>query len=69
MEKQKLDRINELARKSKTEGLTPAEKEEQQALRQEFLAEIRADIRATLESIEIVDEVEEAAETIDELMS
>lgn len=69
MEKQKLDRINELARKSKAEGLTPAEKEEQQALRQEFLAEIRADIRATLESIEIVDEVEEAAETIDELMS
>lgn len=69
MEKHKLDRINELARKSKAEGLTASEKEEQHALRQEFLAEIRADIRATLESIEIVDEVEEAAETIDELMS
>ena len=69
MEKQKLDRINELARKSKSEGLTASEKEEQHVLRQEFLAEIRADIRATLESIEIVDEVEEAAETIDELMS
>ena len=62
MEKHKLDRINELARKSKAEGLTASEKEEQHALRQEFLAEIRADIRATLESIEIVDEFEEAAE-------
>ena len=73
MEKHKLDRINELARKSKAEGLTASEKEEQHALRQEFLAEIRADIRATLESIEIVDEFEEAAEeaveSIDELMS
>lgn len=73
MEKHKLDRINELARKSKAEGLTAFEKEEQHALRQEFLAEIRADIRATLESIEIVDEFEEAAEeaveSIDELMS
>ena len=56
MEKAKLDRINELAHKSKAEGLTEAEKAEQHDLRQEFLDEIRADVRASLESIEIVDD-------------
>ena len=66
MEKAKIDRINELAHKSKAEGLTDAEKEEQRILRQEFLAEIRADFRATLESIEIV---EDSAQISDELMS
>ena len=66
MEKAKIDRINELAHKSKSEGLTETEKEEQRILRQEFLAEIRADFRATLESIEIV---EDSAQISDELMS
>ena len=56
MEKVKLDRINELAHKAKKEGLTEAEKAEQHDLRQEFLDEIRADVRASLESIEIVDD-------------
>ena len=56
MEKAKIDRINELAHKSKGEGLTDAEKEEQKLLRQEFLAEIRADFRITLKSIEIVED-------------
>ena len=55
MEKFKLDRINELAHKSKAEGLTDEEKAEQHELRQEFLDEIRADVKASLESIEIVD--------------
>ena len=66
MEKAKIDRINELARKSKTEGLTDSEKEEQRLLRQEFLAEIRADFRATLESIEFVEDQEQ---TVDELLN
>lgn len=56
MEKHKVDRINELARKSKAEGLTEAEKAEQHNLRQEFLDEIRADVIASLDSIEIVDD-------------
>ena len=64
MEKAKIDRINELAHKSKGEG--DAEKEEQKLLRQEFLAEIRADFRATLESIEIV---EDSAQRSDEFLS
>ena len=58
MEQIKIDRINELARKSKAEGLNAEEKKEQALLRQEFLAEIRADVRASLESIEIVDDSE-----------
>ena len=57
MEKAKIDRINELARKAKAEGLTEAEKEEQKLLRKDFIAEIRADFKATLESIEFVEEV------------
>jgi uncharacterized protein YnzC (UPF0291/DUF896 family) len=57
MEKIKLDRINELAHKSKREGLTLEEKAEQAVLRSEFLAEIRADVRASLESIEIIEDV------------
>lgn len=56
MDKIKIDRINELAHKSKAEGLTEEEKAEQHDLRQEFLAEIRADVKAQLESIEIVDD-------------
>ena len=56
MEKNKIDRINELAHKSKAEGLTEEEKAEQHELRQEFLDEIRADVRASLESIEIADD-------------
>lgn len=57
MEKIKLDRINELAHKSKAEGLTPEEKAEQAVLRAEFLAEIRADVKASLESIEFIEDV------------
>ena len=66
MEKSKIDRINELAHKSKKEGLTDIEKEEQRLLRQEFLAEIRSDFKATLESIEFIEETEQ---TMDEFRS
>ena len=66
MEKAKIDRINELAHKSRNEGLTDAEKEEQRLLRQEFLAEIRADLKASLESIEFV---EESEQTMDEILN
>ena len=66
MEKAKIDRINELAHKSKGEGLTEAEREEQKVLRQEFIAEIKADFRATLESIEFV---EESEQTMDEILN
>ena len=50
MTKEKIARINELAKKSKTPaGLTEAEKAEQAALRQEYVAEMKASLRAQLD--------------------
>ena len=49
MEQAKIDRINVLARKSKTEGLTEAEKEEQAALRREYVAAVKRNLTAQLE--------------------
>ncbi len=54
--KELVDRINELAHKSKKEGLTPEEKDEQKRLREEYLKAFRANFRAQLENIEFVDE-------------
>ncbi len=56
MEKEKLDRISELSRKSKSVGLTEKEKEEQAKLRNEYLAAIRKNFRAVLENIEFTDD-------------
>ncbi len=51
MEQIKIDRINELARKSRTdEGLTPEEQAEQAALRSEYVAAVRASLTAQLDS-------------------
>ena len=55
MNKEKIERINELARKSKETELSPDEIAEQQALRQEYLEEFRAQFRATLENTVIQD--------------
>lgn len=52
--KEKLARINELARKSKAEGLTPEEREEQQVLRKDYLAAFRQNFRQQLDSVKIV---------------
>ena len=51
MEKAKIDRINELARKAKTVGLTDEELAERTVLRQEYIEAFRAGTRATLESV------------------
>ena len=51
----KIQRINELARKSKAEGLTETEKKEQQLLRQEFLAAVRKNLKSQLNNIDMVE--------------
>ena len=50
MEKEKLNRINELARLSKERTLTEDEKTEQAALRQEYINEIRLSFGAMLDN-------------------
>lgn len=55
MDKKKIARINELAKKSKSKGLSENEKEEQKALREEYLSAIRKSFKAQLDNIEIVD--------------
>lgn len=53
----KIKRINELARKAKTpEGLTDEEKQEQQRLRLEYIAEWRQGVIQVLDNTFIVDE-------------
>ncbi len=49
----KIARINELAHKSKAEGLTESEKKEQQLLRQEFIANVRRNLKSQLDNIDI----------------
>ena len=44
MEQTKINRINALAKKSREEGLTPEEREEQARLRAEYLAGVRANV-------------------------
>ena len=57
MEQQKLDRISELARKSRTaEGLTDAERAEQMALRQEYIESMKRSLCAQLDNIDVIDE-------------
>lgn len=58
MKREKIDRINELAKKAKTVGLTEAEIAEREVLRKEYLAAIRENFRQTLDSIEIIDKGE-----------
>ena len=51
-----IERINYLARKAKTEGLTDEEKAEQAKLRREYIDSITGNLRAQLENVYIVDE-------------
>lgn len=51
-----IERINELARKKKTIGLTQAEQDEQLLLRQEYLEAFRGGMRNHIEGLKVVDE-------------
>ena len=56
MTEEQIARINELARKSKTIGLTHEEKQEQAKLRLEYLAAIRKSLESQLDNIYFVEE-------------
>ena len=53
MEKSRIDRINELYRKSKAEGLSEVEKMEQQILREEYIDAIKRNLTSQLDNISI----------------
>lgn len=55
MEKSRIERINELARKAKAEGLTEEEILERDQLRREYVAAFRENLVAQLEATYIVD--------------
>lgn len=56
MEQYKIDRINALAKKSKTEGLSEEEKQEQAILRREYIDAVKASLCANLDNTYLVDE-------------
>lgn len=57
MEQKKIDRINELSRKSRTpEGLTEAEKQEREVLRREYIDSFKRSLVSQLDNTYIVDE-------------
>ncbi|WP_280771956.1 DUF896 domain-containing protein [Salipaludibacillus daqingensis] len=52
----KLQRINELAKKAKAEGLSLKEQKEQKKLREEYLQNVRQSFKNQLTSVKVVDE-------------
>ena len=55
MTQEKINRINELARKQKAEGLTEAERQEQAMLRREYIESFKQSLVAQLENTYIVE--------------
>lgn len=55
LKKEKLDRISFLAKKSKTTGLTDAEKEEQKKLRNEYITSFRKAFKSQIENVTVID--------------
>ena len=53
MNKKDIERINELARKKKTVGLSASEVEEQQRLRRQYIDEFKENLKSTLDQVYI----------------
>lgn len=56
MTQEKIQRINELYRKSQAEGLSEAEKKEQDLLRKEYIANVKKNLRNQLNNIDMVND-------------
>jgi len=56
MKQNEIERINELARKKKSVGLTELELAEQKKLRRKYIDAVKGNLRSQLDRIEIVDE-------------
>jgi uncharacterized protein YnzC (UPF0291/DUF896 family) len=56
LSKEKIDRINELSLKSKSDELTASEKIEQKNLREEYIKSVRSSLKSNLLSVKVVDE-------------
>lgn len=69
--KEMINRINELAKKKKTEGLTEEEADEQKVLYREYIDAFKANLKSQLEMIEIIDdnknEVKKIEKEVEEL--
>ncbi len=55
MEKSKIERLNELAKKAKVSSLSEEELAERDQLRKEYIGAFRANLKATLDNTVIVD--------------
>lgn len=55
MDQKKIDRINALARKAKTEGLTDEERRERDVLRREYIDAVVGNLRRELEHTYVVE--------------
>ncbi len=55
MEQSKIDRINELARKHKTVGLTPEEEAERAVLRREYIDSVVGNLKGQLDNVYFVE--------------
>ncbi len=53
---EKIQRINELARKKKNQGLSEVELVEQQILRREYIDSVKANLKSQLNNIDVVNE-------------
>lgn len=56
MTQEKIQRINELYRKSQAEGLSEAEKKELDLLRKEYIANVKKNLRNQLNNIDMVND-------------
>ncbi|MDD4504485.1 MAG: DUF896 domain-containing protein [Clostridiaceae bacterium] len=57
--KEMIDRINQLSKKSRQDGLTEAEQQEQRELRRKYIEYIKGQVRQQLDSIEFVEDEHE----------